>query len=109
MLLAGRFEAHFAFPVEPCVPVPGVHLQDRLKFSAATIDAALHEGHGASSFAMTEPSSLHFTLGKAIAPCAGLDNKSLLDQRDRAGFVVDSQSCGPGSRRRKHPELRRTS
>src|SRR5207247_111667 len=29
-------------------PVPGVHLQDRLEFSAATIDAALHEGHGDS-------------------------------------------------------------
>src|SRR6266446_6910430 len=48
MLLTGGFEAYFALPVEPCVPVPGVHLQDRLEFSAATIDAALHEGHGIS-------------------------------------------------------------
>src|SRR5438552_1492385 len=48
MLLAGGFEAHVALPVEPGVPVPGVHLQDRLEFSAATIDAAFHEGHGDS-------------------------------------------------------------
>ena len=48
MLLAGGFEAQFALPVEPCVPVPGVYLQDRLEFSVAAIDAALHEGHGGS-------------------------------------------------------------
>jgi hypothetical protein len=48
MLLAGGLEAHIALPVEPGVPVPGVHLQDRLEFSAATIDAAFHEGHGDS-------------------------------------------------------------
>src|SRR6266404_14732 len=48
MLLTGGFEAHFALPVEPCVPVPWVHLQDRLEFSAATIDAAFHERHGSS-------------------------------------------------------------
>src|SRR5947209_823818 len=48
MLLTGGFEAHFALPVEPCVSVLGVYLQDRLEFSAATIDAALHEGHGDS-------------------------------------------------------------
>src|SRR5947209_14851341 len=45
MLLTGGFEAHVALPVEPGVPVPGVHLQDRLEFPAATIDAAFHEGH----------------------------------------------------------------
>src|ERR1700676_4328769 len=45
MLLTDRFDAQFALPIEPCVPVPGVHLQDRLEFSAATIDATLHEGH----------------------------------------------------------------
>jgi len=50
MLLTGGFEAHFALSVEPCVPVPGVHLQDRLEFSAATIDAALHERHGDSPY-----------------------------------------------------------
>src|SRR5438067_3305759 len=48
VLLTGGFEAHVALPVEPGVPVPGVYLQDRLEFSAATIDAALHEGHGES-------------------------------------------------------------
>src|ERR1700693_4461610 len=48
MLLAGGLEAHVALPVEPCVPIPRVHLQDRLEFSAATTDAALHEGHGNS-------------------------------------------------------------
>src|SRR6266404_5811696 len=52
MLLTGGFEAHFALPVEPCVPVPGVHLQDRLEFAAATADAALHERHGASLISM---------------------------------------------------------
>src|ERR1700722_20003690 len=46
MLLTGWFEADFTLPVEPCVSVPGVHFQDRLEFSAATIDVALHEGHG---------------------------------------------------------------
>src|SRR5579859_4171685 len=50
MLLAGGFEAHFTLPVEPGVPVPGVHLQDRLEFAAATIDAAFHEGHGTSTY-----------------------------------------------------------
>jgi hypothetical protein len=50
MLFTGGFEAHFALPVEPCVPVPGVHLQDRLEFSAATIDATLHEGHRKSPY-----------------------------------------------------------
>ena len=46
MLLTGGFEAHVALPIKPCVPVPGVYLQDRLEFSIAAIDAALHEGHG---------------------------------------------------------------
>src|SRR5688500_1460701 len=46
MLLTGWFEAHLALAIEPCVPVPGVDLQDRLEFSAATIDATLHKGHG---------------------------------------------------------------
>jgi hypothetical protein len=50
MLLAGRLEAHFALQVEPCVPVPGVHLQERLEFSAVPINAALHEGHDTSPF-----------------------------------------------------------
>ena len=48
MLLTGGFEVHFALPVEPSVPVPWVHLQDRLEFAAATIDATLHEGHDVS-------------------------------------------------------------
>lgn len=45
VLLTGRLVTHVALPVEPGVPVPGVHLQDRLEFATATIDAALHEGH----------------------------------------------------------------
>ena len=48
MLLTGGSEAHVAFPVEPCFPILWVNLQDRLEFPAATIDAALYEGHGGS-------------------------------------------------------------
>src|SRR6266446_3937299 len=48
MLLTDGFEAQVAFPVEPCVPVPWIYLEDWLELSAATIDAALHEGHGTS-------------------------------------------------------------
>src|SRR5882724_6356788 len=51
MLLTGGFEAFLALPVEPCVPVPGVHLQDRLEFAAATTDAAFYEGHENSPYA----------------------------------------------------------
>ena len=46
MLLAGRSETFVAFTVEPRFPILWVYLQDRLEFSAATIDAALHDGHG---------------------------------------------------------------
>src|SRR5439155_21002121 len=143
MLLAGGLEAHFALPVEPCVPSPGVHLQDRLEPSAATIDAALHEVHGSSpylnagascwlrqfgqyqgacvltgfglrfrhlaqvestkkapgassgtrfrAFAISEPPIPSFYLARGIASCGGLDDKSLLDHRDRAGFVFHSR------------------
>jgi hypothetical protein len=45
MLLTGRSETFVAFTVNPRIPVSWVDLQNRLKFSAATIDAALHEGH----------------------------------------------------------------
>src|SRR5438132_714519 len=51
MFLTGGLESDFAFPVEPCVPVPGVYLQDRLEFSATSIDAALYEGHENSPYA----------------------------------------------------------
>jgi hypothetical protein len=46
MILAGGPEANVALPVEPSFPIPWVHLQDRLKLSAATIDAAFDERHG---------------------------------------------------------------
>src|SRR5271156_6839048 len=45
MVLAGRPEAEIAFTILPRFPVPWIELRDRLEHRAATIHAALDEGH----------------------------------------------------------------
>jgi len=46
MLFTGGSEAFVALAIDPRIPVSWVNFQDRLQLSAATIDAAFHEGHG---------------------------------------------------------------
>src|SRR6266404_1583155 len=98
MLLTGGFEAHFALPVEPCVPVPGVHLQDRLEFSTATIDAALHERHGASPLFrcrfLPVRSQLHASACRLCYQLASLVLDLALDVSHSAARLHDSGLSG---------------